>query len=82
MNLDIGAKCALSTSSDDIKLEGVVDIPESDAAIQRDWESLERWADRILMQFKKGKCKVMHLRENNPRHHCMLGEPLSWKAAL
>jgi len=31
---------------------------------------LEKWADRDL---KKGKCKVLHLRRNNPRHQYMLG---------
>lgn len=33
-------------------------MPGGSAAIL---EGLERWTDRILMEFSKGKCKVLHL---------------------
>ncbi|GAB0203569.1 methylenetetrahydrofolate reductase [Grus japonensis] len=47
--------------------------PEGHAAIQRNFNRLEKWANRNLMQFNKGKSKVLHLGRNNPRHQYMLG---------
>ncbi|KAK4815937.1 hypothetical protein QYF61_010194 [Mycteria americana] len=41
--------------ADDTKLGGVADRPEDHAAIQRDLNRLEKWADRNLMKFNKGK---------------------------
>lgn len=35
------------------------------ATIQRNLNSLERWAGRNLSQFRKGKYRVTHLRLNN-----------------
>ncbi|KAK4829005.1 hypothetical protein QYF61_001761 [Mycteria americana] len=55
-------------SADDTKLGGVADTPESCAAIQRDIDRLEKWADRNLMMFNKESCKVLHLGRNNPKH--------------
>ncbi|KAK4831080.1 hypothetical protein QYF61_015278 [Mycteria americana] len=43
-------------------------MPEGHAAIQRDLNRLEKWADRNLVKFNKGKFKVLHLRRNNPMH--------------
>ncbi|KAK4828161.1 hypothetical protein QYF61_024076, partial [Mycteria americana] len=39
----------------------------------RDLNRLKKWADRNLMQFIKGKYKVLHLRRNNCRHWYMQG---------
>ncbi|KAK4832042.1 hypothetical protein QYF61_020557 [Mycteria americana] len=72
-HLDDRVKCTLSKFADDTKLGGVADTPDDCAAIQRDLDRLEEWANRNLMKFNKEKCKVLHLGRNNPRHQYMLG---------
>ena len=71
---DDGTECTLGKLTGDTKLRGAADAPDGCAAIQRDLDRLEKWADRNLMQFSKGKCKVLHLGRNNPRHQYMLGD--------
>ena len=40
---------------------------------------LEKWADKKLMKFNKGNCKVLPLWRNTPRHQYTL-VPTGWKA--
>jgi len=51
-------------------------IPEGCAAILQELDRLESWAERNLMKFNKGKCKVLHLGRNTPMHQYRLGVDL------
>ena len=46
----------------------MVATPEGCAAILQDLERLESWAEKNLIRFIRGKCRVLHLGRNNCMH--------------
>ncbi|KAK4816266.1 LOW QUALITY PROTEIN: hypothetical protein QYF61_014338 [Mycteria americana] len=71
--MDSEVECTFSKFADDPKLSGVVDTLEGRDAIQRHPDRLERWARANLMKFNNAKCKILHLRQRNPKDGYRLG---------
>lgn len=60
-------------SANDTKPEGEADTQDSCAAIQRDFDKLEKWINRNLTEFSKRKCQNLRLGRNNLVHRYRLG---------
>lgn len=68
-----GTQCTIHNSTDDLKLGGVVDIPNGCAALQGDLNRLEKWVNRKLMEFNNANTRFLSLVRTNPRHQYRLG---------
>jgi len=73
-DIDRENECTLSKFSDDIKLNGAVDTPERQDAIQRAQDKLKKWACVNVMRFNKAKCKILHMGQGNPHYQYRLGD--------
>ena len=54
--------------ADDTKMYKGIPAYAVHAEVQSDLSELENWSDRWQIGFNKGKCNVMHLGCNNPKH--------------
>lgn len=72
-DLDVWTESTLGKFADNTKLGQVVNVPVGWAAMQRDLDRLENWTERNAMKLNKGKCTILHLVTNNPRHQYRLG---------
>lgn len=71
-DMDNGVECTLSKFADNVKLGILTSSPKHHVAIQKDLDTLEKWANRSLKKSNK-KCRVLHPGRNNPRHQDVLG---------
>ncbi|GAB0187651.1 cAMP-dependent protein kinase inhibitor alpha [Grus japonensis] len=67
-------ECTVSKFADNTKLNGAVDMPERQDAIQRDLDKLGKWAHVNLMRFNKAKRKVLHLARGNLQYQYRLAD--------
>lgn len=65
---DDESMCTLSKFAGNRKLNRVAVAPDGFAAILRCLDRLQEWANKNLMKFNKGNCKVLCLVRNNPMH--------------
>ncbi|KAJ7404053.1 rna-directed dna polymerase from mobile element jockey-like [Willisornis vidua] len=63
-------------------LQGVTNTLESCAALQKDFDRLQRWAEKNCLRFNKGKFTVLQLGRNNPLHQYRLGDALQKSSSV
>lgn len=67
-DLDDRVGCSLSKCAGGKNMERAADTAEGCAAVQRDFDKLEKRADITLTEFRERKCKVLNQERNNSKH--------------
>lgn len=80
-DLDDRVGCSLSKCAGGKNMKRAADTPEDCAALQRDFDKLEKCADITLTEFRERKCKVLNQERTTPST-CMCWNSLSRTAAL
>ena len=65
---DIKSLTILSKFADDSKGAKIIRSLTDNSLMQTAIDKLSEWADKWSMKFNVGKCKIMHLGKNNPKH--------------
>ena len=68
-----GTESTRTKFADHTKLGGEVDTLGGGAVLQRDLDSLEKWASKNCVKFNKDKCQVLQLGHHNQRPQYRLG---------
>ncbi|XP_059510326.1 adenylate kinase 2, mitochondrial isoform X1 [Stegostoma tigrinum] len=64
-DLDEEVEGRVSMFADDTKVGGAIDSIEGYCTLQRDIDSMQRWAEKWQMEFNLDKCEVMHFGRSN-----------------
>ena len=64
-DIDLGLDCQIWKFADDTKIVRAVENSEDCFRQQRNLDRLVSWGDKWKMNFNVGKCKVMHIGNNN-----------------
>ncbi|CAM5150171.1 unnamed protein product [Eretmochelys imbricata] len=77
-DLEKGVNSEVAKFADDTKLLKVVKTKADCEELQKDLTKLSDWATKWQMKFTVDKCKVMHIRKNNPNYtYNMMGANLA-----
>ena len=60
--------------ADDSKLSNIIASQNDAAELQEDLTSLSHWSSKWQLPFNTGKCKVMHIGPDNPKHEYYMDE--------
>lgn len=74
------SQIALSQLAEGAKLGGVAAAQDGCAAIQSDLGRLEKWDERNLFKFIKGKCQTLHWGRRNKCSSSAGWVPTTWNA--
>ena len=73
-DIDDGIINRIGKFADDTKIGGGVNCTQKVASMQKDIDSIVKWADTWQMEFNTDKCNVMHMGNKNPQNVYYMGQ--------